>query len=92
MTDGELLALGEEANEALARLSPEERAEHWRRQRISFAYGNTKLSNPDVTLEMVEEAAKRNPGISYCFCAGVLPGTRRANSCLECSLRGRGRL
>lgn len=28
-------------------------------QRRSFVYGNVKLSNPDVTREMVDEAADR---------------------------------
>lgn len=32
--------------------TPEER----RRQAISFAYGNVRMSNPDVTIEMVEAA------------------------------------
>ncbi|MDO8495579.1 MAG: hypothetical protein Q7S32_03610 [bacterium] len=30
-------------------------------QRISFAYGNVKLSNPAITLEMVIEAARKHP-------------------------------
>lgn len=37
------------------KMTPEEK----RRQRISFAYGNAHMSNPNVTREMVEEAAKR---------------------------------
>jgi hypothetical protein len=28
-------------------------------QRRSFAYGNAKMENPDVTMEMVDEAAER---------------------------------
>lgn len=28
-------------------------------QRHSFVYGNVKLSNPDITREMVDEAAER---------------------------------
>lgn len=34
-------------------MTPEERRE----QRISFAYGNVSMHNPDVTREMVERAA-----------------------------------
>ncbi len=36
-------------------MSPEEREA----QRRNFAYGNVKLSNPDVTMEMVNEAADK---------------------------------
>jgi hypothetical protein len=35
-------------------MSPEER----KRQLISFAYGNVKLSNPNVTVEMVQKAVE----------------------------------
>lgn len=38
----------------------EEKSEKDRQeQRISFAYGNTSISNPDITREMVEDAARR---------------------------------
>ena len=30
----------------------------YEKQRISFVYGNVKLSNPEVTIEMVEQASK----------------------------------
>ena len=36
----------------LTGMTPEERE----KQAISFAYGNAKLANPNVTLEMVQEA------------------------------------
>jgi hypothetical protein len=39
--------------EANARMTPED----WKRQRISFAYGNGVLSNPEITRESVERAA-----------------------------------
>ena len=31
-------------------------------ERADWAYGNTKLENPDVTREMAVEAAARTPG------------------------------
>ena len=37
------------------KMTPEEKE----RQRISFAYGNTHMENPNVTREMVEKAAER---------------------------------
>lgn len=36
------------------KMTPEEK----RLQRISFAYGNASLDNPNITREMVEEADK----------------------------------
>ena len=36
-------------------MTPEEREE----QRRSFAYGNAALSNPNITREMVDDAAER---------------------------------
>ena len=36
-------------------MTPEAKA----RQRISFAYGNANISNPNVTREMVERAAEK---------------------------------
>lgn len=44
------------AQAAFDDLSPAEQRAHRREQAISFAYGNTRLHNPDVTLEMVESA------------------------------------
>ena len=44
--------------EAFNALPPEERRRHRHAQRISWVYGNVALSNPDVTREMVEEAAR----------------------------------
>lgn len=40
-------------------MTPEEREE----QRRSFAYGNVKLSNPEVTREMVDVVANREQGL-----------------------------
>ena len=39
---------------ATARMTPED----WKRQRISFAYGNGALSNPEITRESVKRAAE----------------------------------
>lgn len=36
-------------------------AEEQEAQRRSFVYGNTHLSNPNVTREMVDKAANDNP-------------------------------
>jgi hypothetical protein len=44
--------------EAFDALPPEEKQKHRRAQRISWVYGNLALSNPNITREMVEEAAK----------------------------------
>ncbi len=44
--------------EAFNALPPEEKRKHRHAQRISWVYGNVALSNPDITREMVEEAAK----------------------------------
>jgi hypothetical protein len=40
--------------DAHARMTPED----WKRQRISFAYGNGALSNSRITRESVERAAE----------------------------------
>ncbi len=40
--------------DANTRMTPED----WKRQRISFAYGNGALANPNITRESVERAAK----------------------------------
>jgi len=39
-------------------LPPEEKRKHRHAQRVSWVYGNLALSNPNITREMVEEAAK----------------------------------
>jgi hypothetical protein len=46
------------AMEAFNALSPEAQKQHRHAQRISWVYGNLALSNPSITREMVEEAAK----------------------------------
>jgi hypothetical protein len=46
----------EQAMAAFNALPPEEQAKQCRLQAISFAYGNTVLSNPDVTYDMCERA------------------------------------
>ncbi len=38
-----------------SRLTPEQKKAHDRQQRISWVYGNCKLSNPNVTWEMCEK-------------------------------------
>ncbi len=43
-----------EAARKLGEMTPEEK----RQQRISFAYGNVSMSNPSITREDVEQAAK----------------------------------
>lgn len=40
------------------KMTPEELEE----QKISFAYGNVKLSNPDITKEIVRDVAKKLKG------------------------------
>ena len=40
---------------AMFEMNPEE----YREQMISFAYGNAKLSNPNITREMVEEVYEK---------------------------------
>ena len=40
--------------DANARMTPED----WKRQRISFAYGNGALHDPKITRESVERAAE----------------------------------
>ena len=44
--------------EAFNALPPEEKRRHCHAQRVSWVYGNLALSNPDITREMVEEAAR----------------------------------
>ena len=39
-------------------LPKEEQLEKLRQQRISWVYGNIALDNPNITREMVDEAAK----------------------------------
>ncbi len=57
----ELDELLRKAVEAFNSLSPKEKKEHLRLQRISWVYGNLALSNPDITREMVEKAAEEWP-------------------------------
>ena len=38
---------------------PEITAEEYEAQIISFAYGNTKMENPQITRDMVEQAYRR---------------------------------
>jgi len=40
-------------------MPPAERREHLRAQRISWVYGNLAISNPNITREMVEQAAEK---------------------------------
>lgn len=47
-----------EAAEVFSKLSPEQKKEVLRQQRISWVYGNLSLDNPDITREMVEKAAE----------------------------------
>jgi hypothetical protein len=53
MTQRDLDSLLERARQI--RLSPAEREQ----QRRSFAYGNANIENPDVTRQVVDEAAER---------------------------------
>jgi len=52
----EMVELANKMKVTESKLSPEKRAELLRRQRVSWVYGNCKLDNPDITLEMVESA------------------------------------
>lgn len=45
------------ARRKLASMTPLERAAMHERQRLDFAYGNTKLANPRITRDMVQDAA-----------------------------------
>lgn len=57
----ELDGLLQKAKKAWEEMSPDQKRELHRAQRISWVYGNLALSNPDITREMVEEAAKDWP-------------------------------
>ena len=39
-------------------MTPTEKEEYRRQQRISWVYGNLVIDNPKITREMIEEAAK----------------------------------
>lgn len=39
-------------------LTPEQQKEKLRQQRINWVHGNVSIANPEITREMVEEAAK----------------------------------
>jgi hypothetical protein len=54
----DLDALIKESIKAFAAMSPEQKREHLRAQRISWVYGNISLANPSITREMVEKIAK----------------------------------
>lgn len=47
------------ARRAMESMSPVEIATVREAQRMDWAYGNTKLSNPRITREMVEDACDR---------------------------------
>jgi len=57
----ELDALIARAKEAYNAMTPEQKKEMHRQQRISWVYGNLALSNPSITREMVEKAAEDWP-------------------------------
>lgn len=54
----ELDNLLKKATEAFIKMSPEQKKELARQQRISWVYGNLALDNPSITREMVEKAAE----------------------------------
>lgn len=54
----ELDDLLKKATEAFIKMSPEQKKELARQQRISWVYGNLALDNPSITREMVEKAAE----------------------------------
>ena len=47
-------------NEQWDLLTPEEQAEHVKAQKKSWVYGNCKLSNPNVTREMVDKIVEES--------------------------------
>lgn len=53
----DILNMSRRAREALEKLTPEERAAHYREQRIDWAWGQIRSRNPDVTREQVEQIA-----------------------------------
>ena len=53
--DSELAAAIQKALESRGPMTDEERFE----QRISFAYGNASMSNPNITKQMVREQAEK---------------------------------
>ena len=57
----ELDALIRESIAAYDAMTPEQKKEMHRQQRISWVYGNLALSNPSITREMVEKAAEDWP-------------------------------
>jgi hypothetical protein len=76
MTDDELRALIDK--------HPPMTEEERREQAISFAYGNTALSNPDVTREMVERAYDDTRRRFTCrACNRTFPLPSRARECWE---------
>ena len=54
-----LRTLAKKALERFEAMGHEEQAAYRRQQAISFAYGSVRLSNPDVTIEMVEREYDR---------------------------------
>lgn len=59
--NSELDGLIRRAKEAYNAMTPAQKREMHRAQRISWVYGNLALSNPDITREIVEKAAEDWP-------------------------------
>ena len=57
----DLTALIKTAVKAYNKLTPAEKKEMRRLQRISWVYGNLAVENPNITREMVEKAAEEWP-------------------------------
>lgn len=64
-----MLKMNEKLKQLIKRASQiEMTSQDCEQQRLNFVYGNVKLSNPDVTMKMVETAARMKDYLSAPVC------------------------